>query len=92
MAKDNGKKKKSMPIYYDDGRTIADMSGLSGLKNHNREPGDNADPSFGRRASFKQQAKTYFAAVKMMFLPMLAMIGAICILFLILYIVLEIAG
>ena len=88
MSKDK-KEKKNKPIYYDDGRTIADMSVLNGSQ---REPGDNADPSFGKRASLKEQARTYFAAVKMMFLPMLAFIGAISVLFLVLYVFLELAS
>ena len=86
MSKDKKQKKKT--VYYDDGRTIADMSGLNGRK---RDRG-NATPSFGKRASLKEQAKTYFAAVKMMFVPMLTVMGAICVLFLILYIILELAS
>ena len=88
MSKEK-KDKKDKPIYYDDGRTIVDMSALNGTQ---REPGDNADPSFGRRASLKEQAKTYFAAVKMMLLPMFVFIGALSVLFLILYIIFELAS
>ena len=86
MSKD--KKKKNTTVYYDDGRTIADMSALSGKR---RDCG-NVSPSYGKRASLKEQAKTYFAAVRMMFVPMLAVMAAICVLFLILYVILELAS
>ena len=69
MAKNNKKKKKV--IYYDDGRSLADMSSISG--------GSNLPPL--KRASLKEQAKTYFAAVRMMLLPMFIVIGAICVIF-----------
>ena len=88
MKKDK-KAKKSKPLYYDDGRTIADMSSLNGGK---RRLGGNATPSLGGRASLKEQAQTYFAAVKMMIAPMLTVIGAICVLFLLMYIILELAS
>ena len=69
MAK---KTKKEKITYIDDGRTLADMSGISG-------------PRMGRRLGpsprFKDVWKTYWNAVRMMFLPMLATIGAICVLF-----------
>lgn len=65
-------KKKEKITYVDDGRTLADMSGFSGsrLGRHN--------PS---ASTFKDKWNTYWAAVKMMFLPMLATMGAICVLF-----------
>ena len=83
------KKKKTRTIYIDDGRTIADMSGL-----YDRKPRRNGElPDLGRpRASLKEQAQTYFAAVKTMFLPMLMMIGGISLVFLILYLILELAS
>ena len=62
MAKN--KKKKEKVIYVDDGRTIADMSGLrTGLRlksNPYRPP-----------LKFKDVLKTYFSAVKMMFMPIM---------------------
>lgn len=64
--------KKEKITYIDDGRTLADMSGISG-------------PRMGRRLGpsprFKDVWKTYWNAVRMMFLPMLATIGALCVLF-----------
>lgn len=68
-----GKKTKKEKItYIDDGRTIADMSGVTG-------------PRMGRRLGpsprFRDVWKTYWMAVRMMFFPMLAVIGAICIIF-----------
>ena len=66
------KKKKEKITYIDDGRTIADMSGVTG-------------PRMGRRLGssprFRDVWKTYWMAVRMMFFPMLAVIGAICIIF-----------
>ena len=64
--------KKEKITYIDDGRTIADMSGISG-------------PRMGRRLGpgprFKDVWNTYWSAVRMMLLPMLATIGAICVIF-----------
>lgn len=79
----NKKDKKSKPIYIDDGSTVADMSGVrrggtpKSTKNSSRP-----------RASFKEQFRTYTDAVKMMFLPMLAVLGIIALAFLIVYIML----
>lgn len=87
MSKD--KKKKQKTIYIDDGRTIADMSGVSG-----RKPKlSNSDTPHisGMRGTLKEQWQTYKAAVKMMFLPMLAMIGGICVIFLFLYLIFALA-
>ena len=87
MSKNNKKKKK--PIDVDDGRTIADMSGLYGrsrLSNngtpHLHSPND----------SFKARCNTYFTTMKMMFLPMLATIAIIGVSFLALYLILELAS
>ena len=81
MAK-NKKDKKSKPIYIDDGSTVADMSGV-------RRGGTPRSHSRSRpRASFKEQFRTYTDAVKMMFLPMLAVLGIIALAFLIVYIML----
>ena len=66
------KKKKEKVTYIDDGRPLADMSGISG-------------PRMGRRLGpapkFKDVWKTYWNAVRLMLLPMLATIGAICVIF-----------
>ena len=94
-------KKKEKVKYVDDGRTIADMSGVS--RTSVFLPQKLSDNAAGRsdekqarrnvrrqersayRASLKEQFSTFWNAVKMMFLPMLAVIGIICIAFLILY-------
>ena len=66
--------KKEKITYIDDGRTLADMSGVTGGRLGRRNP--NAP-----RPAAKDVWSTYWNAVKMMFLPMLATIGAICIIF-----------
>lgn len=76
-----GKKKKKKIVYVDDGRTLADMSGVSaGPRLGSRDP---ARP----RPRAKEVWNTYWNAVKMMFLPMLAVIGALVIIYTILYFV-----
>ena len=72
------KKKKEKITYIDDGRTIADMSGISGGPRL-------ADNRYGRpRFSAKEIWKTYLGAVKMMFVPMLVVICGIVIIYMIL--------
>ena len=77
-----GRKKKEKVIYVDDGRTIADMSGVSGP----RQGGSASRPPLDPKAVWK----TYWGAVKMMIGPMLAVICALCILYMILYAVFSI--
>lgn len=69
------KKKKEKTVYVDDGRTVADMSGVSGgMRLNNR--------GFGRQnSSPKEIWKTYIGAVKMMFVPMLVVICALVIIY-----------
>ena len=71
-------KKKEKITYVDDGRTIADMSGV---KDRRLPGGDPLRP----RASAKEQWNTYWNAVKMMFGPMLVVLVGLCILYMILY-------
>ncbi len=75
------KKKKEKVIYVDDGRTIADMSGVSrpGFSGRTKQ----------YRASFKEQWQTYFSAVKMMFKPMLIFIGILCAAYGLMYLLLR---
>ena len=71
-------KKKEKVKYIDDGRTIADMSGLRTgprLKSNPYRP----------PLKFKDVLKTYFSAMKMMFMPMLVVIVGICVIYMILY-------
>ena len=80
-----GKQKKEKIIYIDDGRTIADMSNVSGgFRNPQR-------PRYVPPASLGQQLKTYWNAMKMMFLPMLAVIGGIMLIFVIVLIAFSLA-
>lgn len=71
-------KKKEKIKYIDDGRTVADMSNL----HTGRRLGSNScrPPLKG-----KEVVKTYFSAVRMMFLPMLAVIVGLCIIYMILW-------
>ena len=90
MSKKDKKKKKEKIVYIDDGSTISDMSGVGrgGLRKDAQERPTRAgcDPRLLRpRATLREQTATYFAAVKMMLLPMLVTIGIISIAFLILY-------
>lgn len=78
MSKDKKKKVK----YIDDGRTVADMSGVGKRRPERLERLDRPD------SSFKAQWNTYWRTVKAMFLPMLVVLGIICIAFGIMYILL----
>lgn len=79
MSKGSKKKKKKDKVkYVDDGRTIADMSGIRRSRFW----------SNGTKSSFKEQSKTFFGAMKMMFVPMLITIGIISLAFLLTYLLL----
>ena len=72
------KKKKEKITYIDDGRTIADMSGVPGGRRL-------SDRKYGQtRSSAKEIWKTYLGAVRMMFVPMLVVICGIAIIYMIL--------
>ncbi len=72
------KEKKDKVRYYDDGRTVSDMSGVR------PSPLSGGDP-LRPRASAKEQWDTYWNAVKMMFGPMLVVLVGLGILYMILY-------
>lgn len=74
MAKD----KKEKITYIDDGRTIADMSAF-GSRPKMRD-------LFG--SGWKEKFRTLFETMGLMFLPTLAIMALICLLFLIVYIIL----
>lgn len=59
------KEKKVKVIYYDDGSTIADMSGTHGKYRGPRQ-----------KSTFREKMKTYFAVVKRMILPMLCVLAS----------------
>ncbi len=71
QEKDN-KVKKEKVKYYDDGRTIADMSGLDYGRRFS---------SKGTTSTPKEIWNTYWTAVRMMFKPMLVVIGFLCVIF-----------
>ena len=77
-------KKKEKITYVDDGRTLADMSGVSGV----RLAKDPIKPA----NRFKEVWQTYWNAVKMMFLPMLAVIGALVVLYGVMYLIFSLAA
>ena len=74
-------KKKEKITYVDDGRTLADMSGVGGSRLTDRNP-------YRRRPAFKVVWKTYWSAVKMMVKPMLVVIAALCVMYLLAYLAL----
>ena len=74
-------KKKEKVTYVDDGRTIADMSGVSGSRLGNRNPYKSAP-------KFKDVWRTYWAAVRMMIRPMLVVIAFLAIFYLLAYLAL----
>ena len=74
-------KKKEKVTYVDDGRAIADMSGLKSGRLNDRNP-------YRPRPKFKDVWTTYWAAVRMMIKPMLVVIAAITVAFLIAYLAL----
>jgi len=78
------KKKKEKVVYVDDGRTIADMSGVPSGRIARRK-------GFGEKsASFKDVWHTYWAAVKMMLLPTAVFAGGLVVIYLILWLIFKI--
>ncbi len=80
MGKDKKKKKKEKITYIDDGRTIADMSGFRDIDKRYQRP----------KGSIKEQGRTYWNAVKLMFVPMMVTIGIISLVFFIMWLLLTI--
>lgn len=72
------KRKKEKITYIDDGRSLADMSGVSGGMHFSRK---------NTVSSFRAQWDTYWGAVKMMFLPMLVMVGFLLVVFFIMTVI-----
>jgi len=79
----NKKKKKPKTIYYDDGRSLADMSSVT---NRGREPAGVT------RSGWRERWQTYFQSVKMMLLPMLVVLGLVAVAFGLLYLLLALAS
>jgi len=78
------KKKKEKITYIDDGRTLADMSNVPGSRL-------NKD-AWKSNSTAKEKWETYWNAVKRMFLPMLATIGALVVIYFILYLIFTLAA
>lgn len=80
-------KKKEKIILVDDGRTIADMSGVGPLRGG--PPKESADRKpLKYRAPLKEQLRTFFDAMGLMLLPTMAIVGMLLVIFLIMYIIL----
>ena len=77
------KKRKTKTVYIDDGRSLADMSALSGASSTRGR----APTEFGFKAKFR----TYFESVKLMILPMIVTLCLIGVAFLLLYLLLSLA-
>ncbi len=66
------RKKKDTVTYVDDGRTVADMSHVRGGFDWLRR---------GTSSTVGEIWRTYWSAVKMMFRPMLVVVGFLCTIF-----------
>ena len=64
------KKKKVKVIYYDDGSTVADMSGTCGKRTERK------------KSTFKEKMQTFFGVMKIMFIPMLCTLTAFTLVYL----------
>ena len=83
--KDQKKQKKEKVKYIDDGRTIADMSGVGGLRGSSSSQKKKREPytptNLSGRGTLRDQWNTYKNAVRMMFVPMLVVIAALIVIF-----------
>ena len=86
MSEKKQKKKKEKITYIDDGRTIADMSGTSGGLFSSKEKKDRPKPTVSANQTPWQ---TYCNAVRMMFKPMLVVLGIITLAFLLMYVFMK---
>ena len=80
---DKEKEKKEKPVYVDDGRTIADMSGVE--RGASRFFSDT--PSY---SSFRDKWTTFWGAFRMMLLPTLVFGAALALLFGIMWLLFKI--
>ena len=85
MSKSKNKKKKEKIIYIDDGSTISDMSDVGGIGRRIPSPDKARAPR--RNSTFKEKFQTYIDAVKTMILPMLAVLIALSLIFLVMFII-----
>ena len=77
-------KKKEKITYVDDGRTIADMSGVSGGWTKSGRS------RYTPPASFKEQWQTYWTATKMMLKPTLVVVVGLLVIYGILYVLFSV--
>lgn len=83
-------KKKEKVVYIDDGRTISDMSGVGGVGMFGEKKPRKTAPKqapLRYRTSSRERWQTYTDAVKRMFVPMLVVLGAIILIYMILSLV-----
>ena len=78
------KKNKEKIVYIDDGRTIADMSGVTGGFFHRSRP------SWQPRPRFKEVWNTYWSVVKLMLKPMLVVVGGIGLIYVLMYVLFSV--
>lgn len=76
--------KKEKIIWVDDGRTVADMSGIS-RKGYTDSTGGNHGRPSRYSAPTKEKLRTFFDAMGFMLLPTLAIVGLLCAAFVIVY-------
>ncbi len=84
------KKKKEKIVYIDDGSTVADMSGVGGVGMFGEKKPRKSAPKQAPvryRTSSRERWQTYTDAVKRMFVPMLVVLGAIILIYMILSLV-----
>ncbi|MBQ8580077.1 MAG: hypothetical protein IJ448_05230 [Oscillospiraceae bacterium] len=74
--------KKEKITYIDDGRTIADMSGVRSPLHLSKTPS---------RSTAREKWGTFWAAFKMMLLPTLVFSGAMLVLYVVLYLIFSAA-
>ncbi len=79
-----GRKKKEKITYYDDGRTIADMSAL--------RQGSTTFSRIGTTSRVGDIIRTYWDATKMMLLPTAAICGGLGLLYALAYVIFCLAG
>ena len=99
--KDRPKKEKEKIVYIDDGSSLADMSGVSrdigfGTLPAGKSGGRDAKKAPPRRrnpyAAGPESCtpwQTYIRSVRMMIVPMLAVLGILCVAFLLMYLFLR---
>ena len=80
-------KKKEKIIWVDDGRTIADMSGLGVTRPGKTDSNPHGKPLKAGHP-LKEHLKTFFDAMGFMFLPTMAIAGLLALTFFIVYILL----